>query len=214
MIVTSLAQHSPELDVLDHALGEAPAPQRRAARDLLGRMRRIEQMSGASLVNVLEAIEQAVASAPAPAKLIAHQAAALALVGADGTPRLAVDRPSVRTALAYQRLLGTALSTAEAAQLLDVDESRIRQRIAENTLLAARVKNAHRLPAFQFADDGELPGWSRVAARVPRGRPLTAVDRFLHTPQADLMMNGESVTPIDWLSGGGDPATVAALAGE
>lgn len=214
MIVTSLAPHSPELDVLDHALGEAPAPQRRAARDLLGRMRRIEQMSGASLVNVLEAIEQAVASAPAPAMLTAHQAAALALVGADGTPRPAVDRPSVRTALAYQRLLRTALSTAEAAQLLDVDESRIRQRIAENTLLAARVKNAHRLPAFQFADDGELPGWSRVAARIPRGRPLTAVDRFLHTPQADLMMNGESVTPIDWLSGGGDPATVAALVGE
>jgi hypothetical protein len=128
----------------------------------------------------------------------------------------AVDpRPIARTAAAHAVLVGMAMPIAEAARMLGVSDARIRQRVGEGTLLAVRGPDGRslRLPTFQFADSGELPGLRVVLRAIRVGiRPLQ-VAAFFTTPQADLEDDdGEPMTPVAWLSAGGDPEPVRELA--
>src|SRR5438067_2007666 len=68
------------------------------------------------------------------------------------------DHPIVRSAAAYAALLGSSLSVAAAAARLGVDGSRVRQRLAERTLYGIKQPSGWRLPLFQFADGGLVPG--------------------------------------------------------
>lgn len=88
--------------------------------------------------------------------------------GLDPTPRFApVDDPLLAGAISYASLVQTGLTTTQAAKLLGVSDARIRQRLQERTLLAIRDGRSWKLPVFQFAGKGELPGWGEVAQALP-----------------------------------------------
>lgn len=198
------------------ARGASTEQQARELKGLLAQIKRVESATGAPIADALTYLERVATDIGAPPTLTSTQREALAAVGAQLRPMSPLDRPSVRTAMNYRQLLSDALSTREAADLLRLkDPSRIRQRIAARTLLAVDQPKGKRLPRFQFTDSGELPGWAVVAPRVPAGRNLVAVQRFMTTPHPDLVStDGEAVSPYDWLAAGEDPAAVAALAGE
>ncbi|MEJ7647696.1 MAG: hypothetical protein WKF57_01415 [Nakamurella sp.] len=110
----------------------------------------------------------------------------------------------------YRQLLDTALrpppvSASTAAASVNG---------CNHTLLSHRTGNAHRLPSFQFTDDGELPGWSKVAPHVAPSWHPVAVERFFTSTHVDLVLDDRNVSPREWLLAGGPPESVAALAGE
>jgi len=105
---------------------------------------------------------------------------------------------------------------AEAAARLGVDASRVRHRLAERTLYGIRGRSGWRLPAFQFADKGIVPGIDRVLPRLPPALdPLGTVNWFL-LPHPDLYDPADAdeapVSPLDWLRAGRDPRPVGELA--
>jgi hypothetical protein len=128
---------------------------------------------------------------------------------------LGLEDPIVRAAFEYAVLRTTGLTTRDAAVRLSVNDSRIRQRLGERALYGIKADDEWRLPAFQFAGEGLVPGIDRVFPRLPRSLNPVAVHRWFHTPNPDLEGRegkGRALTPLQWLQTGNDPDAVAELA--
>jgi hypothetical protein len=131
---------------------------------------------------------------------------------------LGLRDPVLRGALEYAALRATALTTKEAAARLDVNDSRIRQRLAERALYGLKVDDEWRLPLFQFKEQGGLvPNIDRVLPHLDEGLSAIAVLHWLTSPNPDLASgetDDEPVSPIAWLKLGLDPEEVAELAAQ
>lgn len=141
------------------------------------------------------------------------QRAALESVGLDLSPQRD-DEPDARArAVAEQAVLhDSALTVGEAASTLGVDTSRIRHRLLDGRLMGWKDRGGWRLPAWQFTDNGVLPGLEQVLAALPKDQPALVVAAFMTTPQQDLVAGSRPVTPCEWLQAGGEPERVAKLA--
>jgi excisionase family DNA binding protein len=124
--------------------------------------------------------------------------------------------PLVESVVAYAGLLDTGLTTAQAAKRLGVTDARVRQRLAERSLLAVREGRAWKLPLFQFTRKGEVPGWADVCAKLPPAVSPVALERWLALPHPDLAVGDDErpTSPRDWLLAGRPAPVVAALASE
>ena len=137
------------------------------------------------------------------------------------------DDPLTKTIVDYMALIETSLGTAQAAALLGVDLSRIRQRIRARSLIGVEYEGEWRLPRFQFERKNVLPGLAEVLAVLPPGlNPLDLATWFL-APNIDLeagaglarvtaATHGDkasfALSPRAWLLRGGPPSVVARLA--
>lgn len=107
----------------------------------------------------------------------------------------------------------TAHSTADAARLLGVHPSRIRQRLKDRTLIALDDSGELRIPSLLFEAGAELPGLRRVLPAIPVDvRPLEILS-WLATPTQDLQdADGRPRSPRDFLLATGDADRVIVLA--
>jgi hypothetical protein len=114
----------------------------------------------------------------------------------------------------YSSLIATSLTAPEAAEHLDVNPSRIRQRLKARTLYGFKLGDDWRLPKFQFADRRLVPGIEGVLSELPRDLHPVAVATWFITPDPDLSHESSDrpMTPLEWLRSGYDPKAVAALA--
>jgi excisionase family DNA binding protein len=137
--------------------------------------------------------------------------------GLDLAPWEAGPDPLARTAAKYVALLASALTTKEAAGVLGVGESRVRQRLGEGTLYGVKAGRENRLPAFQFEGGNEVPGIAEVLTRMDRSLHPVAVLNWFMVPNPDLYLDEEEARPVSpryWLLSGGDPEVLAHLAQE
>lgn len=107
----------------------------------------------------------------------------------------------------------SAYSTAEAARLLGVHPSRIRQRLKDRTLIALDDAGELRIPSLLFEEGSELTGLRRVLPAVPADvRPLEVLS-WLATPTQELQdREGPPRSPRDYLLATGDADRVIPLA--
>ena len=111
------------------------------------------------------------------------------------------------------RLAQQSLSTAEVGALLDVDPSRIRQRLDDGSIWGFKYgDNAWRIPRWQFAHGALIPGISIVNRSFRPDLDPRTVEGFLASQSVDLVVAGSRVTPLEWLNAGGDPEPVALIA--
>lgn len=174
----------------------------------------------AHLVNILRGVNTALRHEedPAHSSLTEAEMAALRAAGSLVEPENALhieERPSVRTALRQQDIIAEALTAKQVADLLDVTDSRVRQRSGDGTLFAMSGTGRGRggglrFPRFQFTERGELPGWGTVSRALPEDANPVAVEYFLSHAHPDLG-DGE-LTPTQWLAAGKPAEAVAALA--
>lgn len=193
------------IEVLEQAL--------RAGRQLRTMGDRLS-MSPARLLAALTALAR---DTPAQADdsagaLSAHEEQLLRRAGSlrEAMPALE-KRASTRTALAGVRLLEDALTVREAARLLSVSESRVRQRLGARTMLGVEDAGGWRLPRFQFDGDGLLRGLDLVLPAFPPDVHPLAVKRLLEHPHPDLDLAGKAISPRDWLMSGGRPQPVVEI---
>jgi hypothetical protein len=126
---------------------------------------------------------------------------------------LGVEDPVARTVCEHALLRATGLTTYAAAQRLRVSEERVRERLAARTLYGIEVGGEWRLPSFQFAQHGLVPGIERVLPELPEGLHPVAVYRWLSSPSLELeRRDGRALTPLEWLRSCHDPAAVVELA--
>jgi hypothetical protein len=104
-----------------------------------------------------------------------------------------------------------SLSAADVAQRLCIDASRVRHRQAKGNLYSFLVGGKRRYPIWQFTDDPAqpvLPGLAAVVRAFPEDKHPASIQGFMATQQESLRVEGESVTPPEWLLQGGDPKAV------
>src|SRR5258708_33708776 len=111
-------------------------------------------------------------------------------------------------------LLEDSLSAAEAAKLLRVDVSRVRQRLREGSLFGIEYEGSWRLPRFQFERRLVVPGLTRVLKSLPADLfPLDVVDWFLlPEPDLELARDAAPLSPREWLLCGRPIEAVVSLA--
>jgi len=130
---------------------------------------------------------------------------------------LGSDDPVLRGALEFSALIASALSSKQAAKLLGVDASRIRQRLTGRrpTLYGVKWRGEWLLPRFQFAGKAEVPGLVEVVPQLDSSLNPVEVARWFLSPNPDLFVesdNGEAASPREWLLAGHSPMEVARLA--
>jgi hypothetical protein len=132
---------------------------------------------------------------------------------------LGTEDPLARTAAEYSALLKASLATAELAARLDVDPSRIRQRLTARppTLYGIRLESGWVIPEFQLDAGRLIPGIGEVVPRLdPELHPVTVL-RWFTMPNPDLVSDehgGRALSPRDWLRLGLPAGPVAALAAD
>lgn len=139
--------------------------------------------------------------------------------GGVGPRDFAIVRPALnQTATLYRAMLDNSLSVEDAATLLRVDASRVRQRLAGRTLYGIKTSEGWRLPRFQFSERGGLvSGIDKVLTRLPVDLNPVAVYRWFTTPNVDLHTRDDEeqpLTPLEWLETGHSPDSAAELAVE
>ncbi len=123
--------------------------------------------------------------------------------------------PLARGVLEFSSLIAQSLTVPAAAKRLDVNDSRIRQRLTKRTLYGFKIGREWKLPQFQFTDDGEIPGIAKVISVLPTDLHPVEVSKWFHAPNLDLYSDKKTeqpMTPLDWLRSGYDPKQVAELA--
>jgi hypothetical protein len=150
------------------------------------------------------------------ADLSAAELKALRGVGAfkDDAVIAATDDPLIRSHAQYMALLEESLSASEAAKLLRVDVSRVRQRLRERSLFGLEYDGSWRLPRFQFERRLVIPGLAQVLKALPSDLfPLDVVDWFLlPEPELPLESDAAPLSPREWLLSGRPSHAVVRLA--
>ena len=132
----------------------------------------------------------------------------------DDTPIHVDNDPLIKSQAQYMALLEESLSAAQAAKLLGVDVSRIRQRLRERSLFGVEHEGTWRLPRFQFERRLVIPGLAQVLKALPGDLfPLDVVDWFV-LADADLQLESDAVSlsPREWLVSGRPVEAVVAVA--
>ncbi|MFD9665816.1 DNA-binding protein [Rhodococcus sp. NPDC059968] len=137
------------------------------------------------------------------AQLSDHDAALYDAAGFTEDP-LAPAAAAAEREQRMRELTATARTVEEAARLLGVSTSRIRQRAGAGSVWAIKVGNKLLLPAVQFTGEAMVPNLDRLLTMLPDGLHPLALERALTDPRADLMLDGGPVSVIGWLTSGGD----------
>jgi hypothetical protein len=130
-------------------------------------------------------------------------------LGANETPML------YRATAEYATLVNDSYTVGQAADLLDVNTSRIRQRLLgePRTLYGIKFGKGWRIPRFQFQGRRLVPGIETVLRHMPANLHPVAVHRWFTSPNPDLTSAGQTrMSPLDWLRVGNPPGVVADLA--
>jgi hypothetical protein len=131
----------------------------------------------------------------------------LSALGVSLEPFEGEDDPLATSIAAYTDLLASSLTTAEAAALMGVGNSRVRQLLGGECPRLYGIKKdrrgSWRLPRFQFDEQGLIPGIDQVLPELPRDlHPLEVVSWF-RSPSPDLITgDGARHSPLQWLRAG------------
>lgn len=115
---------------------------------------------------------------------------------------VAIDR-----AVAMDLLTRSALTVNLAAARLGVTTGRVRQRVSDRSLWAFKANNRILLPSEQFIGDSLIPGIDKVIPATSKDLPPLSMLGLLTTAQEGLLVDGQQVSIVDWLAGGGDTAS-------
>lgn len=146
-------------------------------------------------------------------ELTAAEASVLQAGGFD-LKESANNDPLAETATVFAAMLNTGLKVKEAAKRLGVQDTRIRQMLTERTLYGFHINHRWQIPEFQFADNALVPNIGRVNAALDPDLHPVAVYQWYVTPEVDLEMEGQPLSPLEWLKAGYPVASVLQSASE
>ena len=134
-------------------------------------------------------------------ELTAAEASVLQAGGFD-LKESANNDPLAETATVFAALLNTGLTAKEAAKRLGVQDTRIRQMLTERTLYGFHINHRWQIPEFQFAGNALVPNIGSVNAALDPDLHPVAVYQWYVTPEVDLEMDGQPLSPLEWLKAG------------
>ena len=152
--------------------------------------------------------------APSRDELTLSELALLDQAGVDVEEHPNYEDPMTAYATEFGTLLTTSLSTAQTGERLGgITAARVRQMIRERSLYALRLEGRWKIPIFQFQDEGLVPNIVIVNPILPPTLDPVSVLRWYTYPDPELEVSGgDTLSPLDWLRAGMNPAPVVELA--
>lgn len=129
----------------------------------------------------------------------------------------AYSRAASATTAKMAAVLSDALTVAEVAERLGRTTSRVRQMLnsPEPSLYGIKLSDGDwRIPCFQLVDDQPPANLPAVLRALPRDVHPIEFYNWFTAPDPALQVEGEALSPRDWLASGGNPAPVAAEAAQ
>jgi plasmid maintenance system killer protein len=134
---------------------------------------------------------------------------------------MGTEDPIAKGISEYTAILCSSLTVEQAANMLGVEDSRIRQRLTGKppTLFGIKLNSQWHIPAFQFEGNRIVPNIDKVISMLsPELHPLT-VYRWLTNPNPDLIKDEGSddetvLSPLNWLRLGLDAGIVIDMAAD
>lgn len=124
-----------------------------------------------------------------------------------------VAQASASNAAARMLMDSTSLNGQEMAERLGLSPSTVRHYRAEKKIYSYTRGSAVLYPAWQLTGYGSLiPSLGAVLQALPDNLHPQSVAGLFQTPQPDLVLDGDGVTPKEWLERDGDSEPVVALA--
>lgn len=154
--------------------------------------------------------------APSSGELTPSELALFEKTGVDVEEHPDREDPMMAYATEFAAILATSLSAAEAARRLrGVTAVRVRQMIREGVLYAIRIEGRWKIPVFQFDNEGLVPNIGQVNAALSKSLDAVSVLRWYTIPDPELeTLGGDTLSPLDWIKAGMDPAPVLKIAGD
>lgn len=134
-----------------------------------------------------------------PHDITAEEFAAMKQGGFDLEMR-AEDDPFLDTARELTALAQSCLSLEAAAQRLGVPLIEVQRLIDERALYAFKGETSWVIPDFQFESNRLVPGIQVVNPHLPADLPPISIYRWYSQPNAELELDGQSCTPLEWLA--------------
>lgn len=163
--------------------------------------------------HLLEAVAKQAAEHTVAAELPASEREVWESVGARFDRPDAVAQAHARAAATFAELLaGSIVGDVAAARMLGVDRTRVSQKVSERSLFAVASGGERYFPLWQFVDGKPLRGLKEVLGALDEAlHPLTVNHWFL-TPNRELDLHGDAMSPVAWLATGGDTKATVRLA--
>lgn len=122
--------------------------------------------------------------------------------------------PLTQSIVNYMALIETSFTTAEVARMLNVDVTRVRQRLRERSLFGFDHEGEWRLPRLQFQRNKTLPGLAAVLKALPLDlNPLDVAEWFMASNlDLEIEKSDTPLSPRVWLLSGRELETVVELA--
>lgn len=95
-----------------------------------------------------------------------------------------------------------------AVRRLGVETAEVERLRGRGDLYAFNSEGMWRYPRWQFTGNAQqplLPHLAHLVASIPKETHAATVLGFMRTPQRSAQIDGEPVTPFEWLTRGGDP---------
>lgn len=175
---------------------------------------RAELDPGVAFQAFLEALGRELPSA-SESEFTEPDSAELKAAGVDLTGGASDTDLNLVTVARIARVVGSSLNTSECADIVGVTPGRIRQRLAAGSIYAFQQGGGeYRIPRWQLIGREFVPGLETVVPAIPRElHPLT-VQALMTSPDVDLLVGDEELSPLGWLATGGDPDVVARIVAE
>jgi hypothetical protein len=132
--------------------------------------------------------------------LSAHDAHILDDAGFVADP-VAAASARVDRDIRMQNLVHESFSIPDAAERLGVTPARIRQLLTEHKLWAFASGRNRLLPPAQFTSIGQVPHLDRIVPLLEGDMHPLSMQALLTAPQQSLIVEGEPVSIVAWLTG-------------
>ena len=116
--------------------------------------------------------------------------------------------------LQREQFLSSSLTVTQVSHLLGKDPSTIRHYKKASRLYAFVHEGKLRFPDWQFVGEYILPGLDKVLPSIADSVRPEAVTGFFVHPNVDLVVNGEGLSPCQWLGTGRSPEPVERMASD
>ena len=123
--------------------------------------------------------------------------------------------PLAKTAVKFAAIVKRSLTSKTVSRRLGLTPGRIRQMIADRSLYSFLIGRNRYIPDFQIEDNRLVPNIAGVNKALPLQMHPVEVYNWYRLPNVDLYLDkdiDDTVSPLDWLTGGQDVEQVVFLA--
>ena len=133
-------------------------------------------------------------------------------IGADFTDRNAAAECEQLELQALVSLVnGSIRGDIAMAAKLEVDRSRISQRVSERSLMYFELGGERYFPDWQIEGGKTVDGIKEILGAFTRNAHPLSIDYWINTTSVDLEIAGDPVSPLVWLRSGGPVERVVEL---